>query len=358
MKLKKVIALILTVLTVTVISIGSILAAETPQDSLIGGGGGRTSSEQGLSDEDVARIRDSILGTEEETEPGQSTLGRGQKHDRITDEIQQSIGWGFGTLRKIITNSDENFYSISSRKLTQEMLKIFLPLGFIVMIISWCVGIGKKTVTMELFEVKDFIRSGLGLVVAMLFITATDAVLLLILEIVDNISLQILHLNDTDTSILFYLKYANYDVFKSNIPIIGPLINSIDYILIQLHMFLNSFMLMIVCIIVNIQLAIRMIKLCIFRGVAPVFFGMMAGEETKKHAESFILEFIITAANLIMLAVFFTMFQITWATLYLPYIDNTGDFNTTGLLYGSVIAITFCVMCCKSEGFLRKMLHR
>lgn len=307
---------------------------------------------------------------EDEDEGGGGWFDLSFLTDWLTDwfaptEVEQNafnkfLDWFFHIPDKIfdgiedffLLSSDDNYSYLNPGRMIQILADIFLPLGYMTFLICWAIGLGNKAITLELYEGKDFIRIGVSLIGGILLLSISTEVLRLIAAIAQNIAVDIL---STETLALYdILPDLSIENYKSSVPIIGIIIQMVNFLSDSMP-FMLYFSLATVCAaIMNISLGIRIIKMAIYQGVAPVFFGLSAAESTKQYFRNFMVQYIAICFQLVAMAILFSFFEVAMLSMIADQIANplSGSFVS-----GGIMMIVFTVMMLKSDKLFERVFR-
>ena len=200
----------------------------------------------------------------------------------IIDDIKSSFGGNS------IHESSIFDWFISGRIL-DPVLKIFMPLGYIVMIIVWCVGLGKRAISLELYEAKTFIKEFSSLIVGIIIVgimpeicKLTDAVATWATGQLGRASIQ---------EILDIVDYPNITVWSLFNPSLA------------LTNFLYSLPLLILVVIVFIKILVRRYMLAFYTAVSPLFGGFASSEGTSKYLKNFFVNYAVLSFSILIIHV-------------------------------------------------------
>jgi hypothetical protein len=276
-------------------------------DTNISGGGSSNSSNNSGSNSDSSNssendfnFNDKDLASIDEVSKNLDEFIKG-KHDGVM--------WGFGLIRDSLVNSDDQFFYISAKQVTSKLNDIIRPIAYLVAFIAWLVAVGHKgIVDGELLEIKEVNKLMITLIISLSLIVASDKICMLILGMCDSITLDIVKSSSVDFSKMNSV-YATYDSLRvlGAIPFIGPVVQMIFHFAINVPFFMEQLMLSLVSLIVNCVIIVRMVKLCIYQSLSPAFFGLGGNSTLGKYFENFIIEFIITALEIVIMAVVYVV---------------------------------------------------
>lgn len=272
--------------------------------------------------------------------------------DNIIADLNKTGAAGFDLIRGYLGSTGDTYAFIDVAGIAKSLLKVFLPLGYMVFLISWCIGVGTKAITLELFETKDLIKVGVKLLAGIIFIGMSSEILVLISQLSSSVAESVLVTGSFDIQALAEPITA-FDKIVSNIPIIGYFYRIYTYTLGNVPIMILNLGLVIVSWLISISLGIRLIKIALFQGVAPVFFGFMGSDDTKNYFQNFIVQYALICFKLVFTCVIFNAFQIS----FMKWVNSTRGFSM-GITTGFVMMIVFTIMILKSDTIFEKMLHR
>ena len=301
---------------------------------------GASSSVGGLSDDDVNKIVDGLNGKDDGTLKG-SVEGS-------IDELTKGNGWAMDLLVASIMQKDPNMFQAAADSATKAILAVMRPVGYLMLLISICFTLAKKSVALELYEAKEFVGIGVSVLFGMLLMGLCDQILILIIKACDGLTANVVVMAGADPHVQMVGALQSWDTYKSGIPIVGGIIQFISFITGNLPFLGYNLLFSVVAFIVNVILCIRVVRLAFYRGISPAFFALSIGESTRKYFESFIVTFIKVSAQMLAMGVFFVIFQITYSKVIVG--------SVLSLTAGMLVLIAFAVMMIKSDKYLDRIL--
>lgn len=292
---------------------------------------------------DADGFREIVIGDETEVANGGDIEGAMKWYGDLT-----SIS--FDMVQYFFQGADVISQSLINGNVVKALTRVFLPLSWIILIISWVTGMAKKSLTLELYEAKGMLASFAGLIVGMILITVAEPILLLILKMASGISNDLLG----STQIQFQITLNSAERFSSKIPIIGPIITIIQNMVGMVPYMLMMLVLSIAVLVICVKLGIRAVKLAMYQGIAPVFFGLSASDATRRYFVNFILQFIVTAFQIVFISIFFSIFKMVYANYITQTTMQVIDPFSVGIV---VVALVVSIMICKSDKYLSDILH-
>lgn len=343
MKLKKLCIYAFIVLSMFVILALPALAEPTNNTADVSSDTSSTTSS--LTKEDLI--------VEEDSELGKNLSTVVDVNDGILGELTK------GT--KKLTDSMERFFLTTT--IGNNIFKFIFPIGLFVMFMSWTIDVGKKAVDGTLYDGADgagrkaFTTIFVSLLAGIIVISLSRVVLTLIDGIMEEIASKM------DTRNLVGLetlnqKFAEEVTYKeSSAPIIGWLITLWNFTVATSFMGLGVLCNGICYVVIYIKLASRCIKLSIYQGFSPLFFGLSTSEETKQYFKNYLMNYVLLSAQIVVISVLVA--GLNAATWYAPQlITASGDAaNISWIFGGMLINIIFTVLICKSSKFMQDMVR-
>jgi len=232
-----------------------------------------------------------------------------------------------------------------------------LPIGLLVFLICWSLQVMRSGLELELYEVKHFIKMGMEFIAGLLLVTIAPQICKLITAISDNMASSLL-----DTVSIHYADIAetlpSTDIgdFASKIPIIGVLVQWINFLWSLPSIFMYNMIVMITAGIMLFSLGIRIIKLTIYQGFAPLFIAAGANQDTKRFCINFLASYILLSLQLVVMTVVYAMFRTSFAA-YLASAASITTFSWKGFFTGGIFMIIYAVIMVKSDRLFDKVLH-
>ena len=144
--------------------------------------------------------------------------------------------------------------------------------------------------------------------------------------------------------------------FASKIPIIGVLVQWINFLWSLPSIFMYNMIVMITAGIMLFSLGIRIIKLTIYQGFAPLFIAAGANQDTKRFCINFLASYILLSLQLVVMTVVYAMFRTSFAA-YLASAASITTFSWKGFFTGGIFMIIYAVIMVKSDRLFDKVLH-
>ena len=280
----------------------------------------------------------------------------GEMVEKTFGEIRDAINFGFNTVENTLRDSG-NFPFIDGSAVVGAIANVMLPIGLLVFLICWSLQVMRSGLELELYEVKHFIKMGMEFIAGLLLVTIAPQICRLITAISDNMASSLL-----DTVSIHYADIAgtlpSTDIgdFASNIPIIGVLVQWINFLWSLPSIFMYNMIVMITAGIMLFSLGIRIIKLTIYQGFAPLFIAAGANQDTKRFCINFLASYILLSLQLVVMTVVYAMFRTSFAA-YLASANGLTEFSWKGFFTGGIFMIIYAVIMVKSDRLFDKVLH-
>lgn len=120
--------------------------------------------------------------------------------------------------------------------------------------------------------------------------------------------------------------------------------------------FMYNMIVMITAGIMLFSLGIRIIKLTIYQGFAPLFIAAGANQDTKRFCINFLASYILLSLQLVVMTVVYAMFRTSFAA-YLASAASITTFSWKGFFTGGIFMIIYAVIMVKSDRLFDKVLH-
>lgn len=276
--------------------------------------------------------------------------------EKTFGEIRDAINFGFNTVENTLRDSG-NFPFIDGAAVVSAITRVMLPVGLLVFLICWSLQVMRSGLELELYEVKHFIKMGMEFIAGLLLVTIAPQICRLITAISDNMASSLL-----DTVSIHYADIAetlpSTDIgdFASKIPIIGVLVQWINFLWSLPSIFMYNMIVMITAGIMLFSLGIRIIKLTIYQGFAPLFIAAGANQDTKRFCINFLASYILLSLQLVVMTVVYAMFRTSFAA-YLASATSITSFSWKGFFTGGIFMIIYAVIMVKSDRLFDKVLH-
>ena len=280
----------------------------------------------------------------------------GEMVEKTFGEIRDAINFGFNTVENTLRDSG-NFPFIDGSAVVGAIANVMLPIGLLVFLICWSLQVMRSGLELELYEVKHFIKMGMEFIAGLLLVTIAPQICKLITAISDNMASSLL-----DTVSIHYADIAetlpSTDIgdFASKIPIIGVLVQWINFLWSLPSIFMYNMIVMITAGIMLFSLGIRIIKLTIYQGFAPLFIAAGANQDTKRFCINFLASYILLSLQLVVMTVVYAMFRTSFAA-YLASATSITTFSWKGFFTGGIFMIIYAVIMVKSDRLFDKVLH-
>ena len=276
--------------------------------------------------------------------------------DKTFGEIREAINFGFNSVEGTLRDSG-NFPFIDGSAVIGKISEVMLPLGLLVFLICWGLQVMRSGLELELYETKQFIRMGMEFVAGLLLVTIAPQICGLITAISNNMAaglLDSIEINYAD--IASTLPKTDIGDFASKIPIIGVLVQWINFLWALPSILLYNLIVLITAGIMLFSLGIRVIKLTIYQGFAPLFFATGINQDTKRFCINFLATYVLLSLQLVVMTVVYAMFRTSFAA-YLASSASITTFSWKGFFTGGIFMIIYAVIMAKSDRLFDKVLH-
>lgn len=274
--------------------------------------------------------------------------------DNKTKNIIKRLSYKFTLVNSVLQN-DNKEVRLNTAVITQTLNKIFLPLGYSLFFITWLLGISKKSMSLELYETQGMIKELALLIGGLIFMGFATYILDVINGISASIVSELIREQRNIGEDVTRQWFATKSNPNSKIPFVGFFINIWRYYSKLLYPLISSIILGIVALIISIIVIIRALKLAIYQGVAPLFFGFIGGENTKKYTQNFIIEYCLISFQLVFIAVVYTAFVTSYYTTVVNPFNETN--NGIYFLRSSLLAIAYCFIILKSDKLFERVFR-
>ncbi|MEG2380117.1 MAG: type IV secretion system protein [Oscillospiraceae bacterium] len=259
------------------------------------------------------------------------------------------------TIENLITQPD-TYGFINVTTIVTTLNKIFLPIGYSVFFICWLIGVGKKSIELELYEAKGFLKQFSLLFIGLIFLGISTTILNWINGISQQLTAQVISTGKGATIAvamqnIYEETYRNYGDFKSTGFITGFLNQFFSYLSHAGLWLIFSVIFIFVFLIIAIVLSIRIIKLAIFQGVAPIFFGFMGSQSTQRYTQNFIVEYCKIALQIVLISITLYAFE----SSFVNYLTSSEALNNN-MVYAIISMVAFAVIIVTSDKIFDRVL--
>lgn len=264
--------------------------------------------------------------------------------------------------RGLVNTSSLFTTHLQTTTVADAIYKFFFPIGTLIMFISWSTSIGKKAMDGSLFDLgegggkKALIGSFTTLIAGLLIISVSRSILLLIDGIMVGLADQMFSIDlSAVKQAALAIKLDSTDPI-SKIPIIGWIINLVT---VGVTNIFNSIALIVfvICLLVMIVvLVVRTIKLAMYQGFSPLFFGLSTNEETKQFFIRFIVNYTMLSAQIVVISALVMFYE---AAIYMVLSGTLlpGFPSPFAACFSVAINILFTILLCKSSKILPEMIR-
>ena len=243
-------------------------------------------------------------------------------------------GTGHSGMTGMFADSSWIFSYSKIMEFANQYRPIFLTLAYLVFIISFFSSIMNSTARFDISDPKVIIKIFAQVIIGKIFLDASFQVCVLLLTMLNDVAAGVAQ---TGANLIID---ANFTEHSSTVPMIGPLITILSslWAALPIGIFAVAFGATVVKCIIKVM--VRSLELTCLIVVSPVFFAFLAGENTKKYFEKFLVAFISVAASIIFIAILYAM----GGTLIMDIKDHKIDplhFSTLGSFIGLFAICTF-----------------
>ncbi len=218
--------------------------------------------------------------------------------------ILSGIWQFFGKTIRMGTGAEADTLFFSYAKILSfatQYKPIFLSLSYLVFIISFFSSMMNSVVRFDIADPKVMIKAFVQLIIGKVFLDTAFSVCLLIVSILNDLASQIVQ-----TGSNLVLK-ANLTTVTSDIPVIAPLITFFRTLILALPLVIFCIAVIVSILKCIIKLMVRALELTCLITISPVFFAFLAGENTKKYFERFLMAFASVAVSIVFIAMLYAI---------------------------------------------------
>lgn len=226
---------------------------------------------------------------------------------------------GFATLSSsaALISADSLFASDGLNSLIATSYDTMYPTAFTLMCVLWLFGIGKQAVTTDLYNKGDLVKPLLRLVWGIGIMAISMPLLELIFGIFHRLAAATM-LNGTLSAFGGGMGAMAEDLrgCVSNTPIIGGL-KTIFNVIKMLFKYGPVLIINVVFgAIFYIIIALRFIKLAVLQCISPFFFACGASEKTDRYLHSFLREYIVLAAQILVAGLVYAFLGLVYSAAW------------------------------------------
>lgn len=270
------------------------------------------------------------------------------------DDISAAAEGTFKTISDFIGDDTAVSGFIPISQIAELLLTYFLPIGYMVFLLSWGIGMAKQYIQLDFVDGKGFVSLLVKLFGGWLVMSVSKEVLSLVDLLTASMSKELL----ANTSVMFTPNVLR-DLWQTETSadgvqsITGWLNRTFAWLGGNYYLFIVYIALIIASASFLVTIAIRAVKLAIMQGVAPVFFGFAGGEGTIQYFKNFIIQYCLLSFKIVFIAVMYAALNMAmtyWAL-------SVTSFQTGAWLpiMGIVILITIVTMINKSDEMFEKI---
>lgn len=228
-------------------------------------------------------------------------------------------------------------------------IKIF---AYSLVLLIFGITLIEQSVKYEIFTAKGALKIFGRLILAKIIIDISVTVCMYILEIIGQLTVGMLDKIDVTLNI-----FPNITLKKSDIDIIGPIIDAIVSIVVSIILMLIIGVILVCVSIVVIKLVMRSIELAMLMVISPAFFACLSSDVTKEYFKRFISTFLQVAAQTLFMAIAMAV----CSTHFNSEPIEIDDLNKLAIAFINIspsilIAIAMCVMMVKPPKVLTNLV--
>lgn len=272
-------------------------------------------------------------------------------------EIKDAINFGFNSVENTLRDSG-NYPFIDGSAIVGTISGIMMPVGLLVFLICWGLQVMRSGLELDLYDAKHLIKMGLEFVAGLMLVTVAPQFCQLITAVSNNISADLLNTVSVNYGdIAESLPGANIDDYVSDVPVVGFLIQCVNFLWALPSIALYNLIVLITAGIMMFSLGIRVIKLTIYQGFAPLFIATGVNQDTKRFCINFLATYVLLSLQLVVMTVVYAMFRTSFAAFLASSGAISASFSWKGALSGGVFMIIYAVIMVKSDRLFDKVLH-
>lgn len=230
-----------------------------------------------------------------------------------------------------------------------DPLRIF---AYSLVLLFFAVNLVEQTIKYEIFTLKGIMQVFGRLLVAKIIIDLSVTICLLIIRIIGSITVKMLDTVNVTLNI-----FPDISLKKSDIKIIGPILDAIVAFVVSAVLMIIIGVVMICVSLVVIKLVLRSIELAMLMVISPAFFACLSSDVTKEYFKKFISVFIQVSAQTLFMAIALAVCSGHFNTPPVPISGLSG--LASGIMRISpniLIAIAMCVMMVKPPKVLTNLV--
>lgn len=241
--------------------------------------------------------------------------------DSGNDYVEGIIGKleGFATLSSTsaLISADSLFASDSLNSLISTTYNTLYPTAFVLMCVLWLFGIGKQAVTTDLYSKNDLVKPLLRLLWGLGIMAISMPLLELIFSVFHRLAATTML--DGVASAFGGGMGDLTDALRgcvSNTPIIGGLKTMFNIIKLLFKYGPVLIINVVFAGIFYIIIALRFIKLAVLQCISPFFFACGASEKTDRYLQSFLKEYIVLAAQILVAGLVYSFLGLVYSSAW------------------------------------------
>ncbi|SFY12082.1 type IV secretion system protein [Ruminococcus sp. XPD3002] len=175
---------------------------------------------------------------------------------------------------------------------------ILKTLGYSMVLLFFAISIIEQSIKYEIFTLKGGAMVFGRLLFAKVLIDSSVKICMAILKVINQNCSKILESVKVEM-----IDFPTITLDKSDVKIIGPLLDYVVGIIISIPLTMVYSIIMIAGICLSIKLLLRSFELAMLTSVSPAFFACFSSEVTRPYFRNFILTFIQVAAQILFMAI-------------------------------------------------------
>lgn len=268
-------------------------------------------------------------------------------YDEQAADVTESASIGFEAVKYFLLGTENNYLFINGPGITKVLADVFLPIGYLVFLICWSISVAQNAMTLELWDVSRgaFLRVLVALLAGILLMGISTQILQLLDQVARSLTADII--TNTEINLDAITPKSSIEDYASDIPIIGWIIQIINWIFHLVPTLFYNLAVIVCSLIMAVSLGIRVIKLAIYQGVAPVFFGLVGSRSTAHYFQNFMAQYCAICFQLVITAAIFSAFQVSYAAHLAT--TSVGNFKLSSFMMGGLVMLIYCIMMVKSD---------
>lgn len=267
---------------------------------------------------------------------------------KMVSSAMKSVGitneWGFSLNVSDYGESGTNHY----------IFDIFRTFAYSLVLVFFSANLIESSIKYEIFTLRGGANIFGRLLLSKVIIDKSGQICLAILNAIGGIATQIL--TKADATVELHIPDFKSSLVKSDIWIVGTLVDSISALVIAIPVAIVALIALIAACLVTIKLILRSIELCMMVAVSPTFFACFSSDVSRPYFRNFIVTFIQVAIEILFMAVVYAVCA-SWITT--PFGGDTTNVVKwfMSFLPNALILLTMAILMVKPPKVLTGLLH-